>query len=123
MKNTFSLSHLVVVGLLVASPAVAFAQQPATPEQAAKSGGRTYTGGRHHEDAAATAVPITAKSINEKGIKKTEAPPAALAVVPPAGTGKSISEKGVKKTEASPAALIVAPPAGAGKGHNEKGIK
>jgi hypothetical protein len=97
-----------MIGLLAAAPVAAFAQEPTTPApaaqpQAAKADGRTYTGGRHHPDAATTA---------------------ALAVAPPAGPGRSISEKGVKKTEAPPAAaLTVAPPTGAGKGHNEKGVK
>lgn len=86
---------LSVVGLLAAAPA-AFAQ-----EAAAKSGGRTYTGGRHHEDAtAATVAPTPAPTAD-----------------------KSISEKGVKKTEAPPVEAVVAPPADAAKGHSEKGIK
>lgn len=101
MKIKLRLSHLVVAGLLAAGPAVAFAQQPTTPAaaaqpEAAKSGVRTYTGGRHHEEAAATVVPTSGKSISSKGVKKAEAPPAAIAVAPSAEAGKSINEKGIK---------------------------
>jgi hypothetical protein len=98
MKIKSSLSRLVIVGLLVAAPAAAFAQQP--PSEQAARGGRTYTGGRHHEDAApaaaAIAAPTADKGINQAGIKKTDAPPAALTVTPPVEAGKGHSEKGVK---------------------------
>lgn len=101
MTIKHSLSRLFIIGLLAAAPAAALAQQPASPEQAAKSGGRTYTGGRHHPEAEAAAVqtpPVgpVAKSINEKGIKKVEDKPAELAVTPPVDAGKGHSEKGVK---------------------------
>jgi hypothetical protein len=87
---------LAVAGLLAAAP-VAFAQQAAAPEAAAKSGVRTYTGGRHHEDTTVTTVaPTTDKSISEKGVKKTEAPPVEAAIAPPADAGKGHSEKGIK---------------------------
>ena len=101
MKIKLSLSRLAMVGLLAAAPAAAFAQQPTALEAAAQPGAtkgevRTYTGGRHHEGQAATVIPTSGKSISSKGVKKAEAPPAALAVVPPAEAGKSISEKGLK---------------------------
>jgi hypothetical protein len=140
MKIKLSLSHLLVVGLLATAPAVASAQQPTAPEAAARDQ-RTYTGGRHHENAAAVTAPTSGKSISskgvsstmavappgeagksisEKGLKKTDAPSAALAGAPTSEAGRSISEKGVKRTDA---ALAVAPPAEAGKSIREKGVK
>ncbi|CAN5122943.1 hypothetical protein BH10PSE3_BH10PSE3_22840 [soil metagenome] len=98
MKKS-SLSRLIIVGLLVAAPAAAFAQQSPSSEPAARDG-RTYTGGRHHPDPApATVTP------------------------PPAPVAKGINQAGIKKTEDAPAAALVTPPAEAGKGHSEKGIK
>ena len=99
MKIKSSLSRLIIVGLLAAAPAAALAQQSPPPEQATRDG-RTYTGGRHHPDPApvATAIvaPVSDKSINEKGVKKTEDVPASLAVTPPVEAGKGHSEKGIK---------------------------
>ena len=99
MKIKSSLSRLIVVGLLAAAPAPAFAQQAPPSEQAVRDG-RTYTGGRHHEAAPAAAAVITTptseKGINQAGIKKTDAPPAALKVTPLVEAGKGHSEKGIK---------------------------
>ena len=99
-KLRATLYRLAVVGLLSAAPVAAFAQAPeAKPAPAAGDASRVHPPwpGTHTVQAAAPVATPTAKSISEKGVKKTEAAPdAALAVAPPADAGKGHSEKGIK---------------------------
>ena len=103
IKLRATLRRLAIVGLLAAAPVAAFAQAAPAPD--AKPAPTSEESARVHPPWPGTHT-------------------AGVAVAPPATpTAKSISEKGVKKTESAPDAAALTPPVEAGKGHSEKGIK